>query len=249
MENYGQFCSVARAHEVLGGRWILLVVRELLCGSRRFNDIRRGIPRISRTVLSERLQALIAVGAVTQISGKHGPEYILTEAGKELLAVVSAMGAWGQRWLPRRPENEDLDLEPLLVDMQRRVRIEALPKEPFVVRFEINRQPPHFLLLKATEISLCRQNPGFPEPLQVHSPLFALVAWWRGDVGFIEAQRMGVTIKGPRPLIRAFPDWFDRYLFAHIEPASREVGESTSGDNSRCSPWASGFRPCRSDAQ
>src|SRR3954462_2366137 len=91
---YGQFCSVARAHEVLGGRWTLLVVRELLCGSRRFNDIRRGIPRLSRTVLSERLQALVSVGAITRTDGAHGPEYALTDAGQELTTLVSALGTW-----------------------------------------------------------------------------------------------------------------------------------------------------------
>ena len=113
------------------------MVRELLCGSRRFNDIRRGIPRISRTMLSERLQELVQIGAVSRIEGEHGPEYALTEAGRELMSIVSALGTWGQRWLPRQPADEDLDLEPLLVDMQRRVRVEALPKEPLVIRFEI----------------------------------------------------------------------------------------------------------------
>ena len=114
MTGYGQFCSMARAHEVLGGRWTLLVVRELLCGSRRFNDIRRGIPRISRTMLSERLQALTFAGAVVRVDGEHGPEYALTEAGNELASLVSALGTWGQRWLPRHPAAEDIELEPLL---------------------------------------------------------------------------------------------------------------------------------------
>ena len=101
MTGYGQFCSIARAHEVLGGRWTLLVVREILCGSRRFNDIRRGIPRVSRTVLSERLQALVLAGAIVRTEGPHGPEYALTEAGQELASLVSALGTWGQRWLAR----------------------------------------------------------------------------------------------------------------------------------------------------
>jgi DNA-binding HxlR family transcriptional regulator len=219
MAGYGQFCSMARAHEVLGGRWTLLVVRELLCGSRRFNDIRRGIPRISRTMLSERLQALTFAGAVVRIEGVHGPEYALTEAGKELASLVSALGAWGQRWLPRQAAAEDLDLEPLLIDMQRRVRFEALPKEPLVVRFEIGRRQPRFMLLKVEEASLCTHNPGFPEPLVVRSPLVAMVAWWRGDASFVAAQRMGLAIDGARTLVRAFPGWFDRYQFAHIGPA------------------------------
>src|SRR5437868_3830830 len=104
MTGYGQFCSVARAHEVLGGRWTLLVVRELLCGSRRFNDIRRGIPRISRTMLSERLQALVFIGAAARLDGGRGPEYVLTDAGKELASLVGALGAWGQRWLRRQAD-------------------------------------------------------------------------------------------------------------------------------------------------
>jgi DNA-binding HxlR family transcriptional regulator len=220
MADYGQFCSVARAHEVIGGRWTLLVVRELLCGSRRFNDIRRGIPRISRTMLSERLQALVQAGAVQRIEGEHGPEYGLTQAGWELMSVVSALGTWGQRWLPRHAADEDLDLEPVLVDMQRRARRDALPKEPLVVRFEIEGQhQPRFLLLKEAEVSLCTRNPGFPEPLRIRTSLPALVAWWRGDVSFAEAQRTGLTVEGPRDLAKAFPDWFERYLFAEIGPA------------------------------
>ena len=223
MTGYGQFCSVARAHEVLGGRWTLLVVRELLCGSSRFNDIRRGIPRISRTMLSERLQALTFVGAVARIDGEHGPEYVLTEAGRELANLVGALGTWGQRWLPRSATNEDNDLEPLLVDMQRRVRFAALPKDPIVVRFEIGRER-RFMLLKPAEASLCLHNPGFPE-LCVRSRLSALVSWWRGDASFLEAQRMGLQITGPKTLVRAFPEWFDRYQFADIGVVTQKAGK------------------------
>lgn len=220
MAGHGQFCSAARALEVLGGRWTLLVVRELLCGSRRFNDIRRGIPRISRTVLSERLQALVLARAVARVEGNRGPEYVLTDAGKELAALITASAGWGQRWLPRRAADEDLDLEPLLVDMARRVRFEALPKDPLVLRFELNGHRLRFMLLKAAETALCTHNPGFPEPLAVRGPLPALAAWWRGDVAFVEAQRMGLRVEGPRALARRFPGWFTRYQFAHIRPAA-----------------------------
>jgi len=220
MATYGQFCSVARAHEVLGGRWTLLVVRELLCGSQRFNDIRRGIPRISRTMLSERLQALAAVGAVTRVEGALGPHYVLTDAGQELAMLIGALGTWGQRWLPRRAEDEDLDLDPLLVDMRRRVRMAEWPKAPLVIRFDFEARRPQFMLLKAPEVSLCGQNPGFPEPLRVHGRLSGLAAWWRGDVSFIEAQRRGLVLDGPRALIRAFPRWFERYALANIVPAA-----------------------------
>lgn len=219
MTGYGQFCAVARAHEALGGRWTLLIVRELLCGSRRFNDILRGVPRISRTMLSERLQALVHVGAVARSEGPHGPEYGLTEAGQELAGLVGALASWGQRWLPRQAEVEDIDLEPLLFDMQRRVRLEALPAEPLVVRFEVKGRPARFLLLKPGEVSFCHQNLGFPEPLCVRTPLAALVGWWRGDLDFAAAQRAGLAVEGPKDLVRAFPGWFERYLFADIAPA------------------------------
>ncbi|HEU6440757.1 MAG TPA: helix-turn-helix domain-containing protein [Microvirga sp.] len=222
MSSSGQFCSVARALDAIGGRWTLLVVRELLCGSRRFNEIRRGIPRMSRTMLSERLQELVRIGAVERVDGKHRPEYGLTEAGRELAGLIGALGTWGQRWLPRQAQAEDLDWEPLLVDMQRRVRPEALPKEPFVIRFEIDGQPkPRFLLMKTGEVSLCTHNPGFPEPIRVRARLSALVAWWRGDVSFAEARRIGLGLEGPKELVRALPDWFERYLFAGIPPAAR----------------------------
>lgn len=222
MPAYGQFCSVARAHEVLGGRWTLLIVRELLCGSRRFNDIRRGIPRISRTMLSERLQALVLAGAVERMDGAHGPEYVLTDAGSELAGLVGALGAWGQRWLLRHAADEDLDLEPLLVDMQRRVRLELLPKDPIVVRIAIQGNQPRLMLLRRGEAAICTRNPGFPEPLRVHGPLAPLVAWWRGDTSFIEARRMGLTIEGPKTLARAFPGWFERYQFADIGSARED---------------------------
>jgi DNA-binding HxlR family transcriptional regulator len=243
MTSYGQFCSIARAHEVLGGRWTLLIVRELLCGSRRFNDIRRGIPRISRTMLSERLQELVLVGAITRTDGAHGPEYDLTEAGRELAALVGALATWGQRWLPRRAETEDLDAEPLLVDMQRRVDFAKLPKMPIVVRFEIDRGPARFMLLKSSEASLCTQNPGFPEALRVRAKLSALTAWWRGDVTFLQAQQLGLGLEGPRSLVRAFPSWFERYLFAQISPARPRVSARGIATRGR-----SGFRTPREAA-
>jgi hypothetical protein len=176
-------------------------------------------------MLSERLQVLADVGVVLRVSGPRGPEHVLTDAGRELAGIIGALGTWGQRWLPRRADREDLDVEPLLLDMQRRVLRHALPKHPTVVRFEIGRAKPRFMLLKAPEVSLCTQNPGFPEALTVKATLPALVAWWRGDVSFVEAQRLGISIAGPRAQARAFPNWFERYLFAAIAPAATRTSD------------------------
>jgi DNA-binding HxlR family transcriptional regulator len=223
MTGYGQFCSVARAHEALGGRWTLLIVRELLSGARRFNTIRRGVPRISRTMLSERLQALVDMGAAARAPGAAGPEYSLTPAGEELAGLIGALGAWGQRWLPRHAEAEDIDLAPVLIDMERRARRDALPGAPLVVRFEIGGHRPRFMLLKTGEASFCSRNPGFPEPLVVRGSLAALVGWWRGDLSFLEARRSGLVLEGPKAMIAAFPTWFDRYLLADMAPARRSA--------------------------
>jgi DNA-binding HxlR family transcriptional regulator len=235
MTSHGQFCAIARAHDILGGRWTILIVRELLCGSRRFNDILRGLPPISRTVLSERLQALAHAGAVTRVEGENGPEYHLTEAGRELSEVIKALAIWGQRRLPRDAAKEDLDIEPLLVDMERRVRFDRLPPHPVMVRFELAKSKPRFLLLRRTEAMLCVRNMGYPEPVRVVGPLSALAAWWRGDVSFAGAQNQGLGVEGTREFRRAFPDWFERYAFAQILPAARapEPRRAAMRQNSR----------------
>lgn len=176
-------------------------------------------------MLSERLHELVLAGAIIKTDGDHGPEYELTEAGLELADVVGALAVWGQRWLPRSAHDEDNDLEPLLVDMQRRVLFDALPKDPIVVRFEVDQRLRRFMLLKPTEASICVSNPGFPE-LTIRSPLFALVAWWRGDCSFFETRRMGLRISGRSDLIRRFPDWFERYQFANVAPEARTASRT-----------------------
>jgi DNA-binding HxlR family transcriptional regulator len=219
----GQFCSVARALDVLGERWSLLVVREVLSGSHRFVDIRRGIPRISRTMLSARLRELVDMGVLARRTDGGGPSYDLTEAGRELESVVRDLGVWGQRWLPRTLSREELDADGLLWDVRRRVRLDALPPTPVVVRIELSgersRQSVRFLLLRRSEVSLCRENPGFPEELSVRGSLATLTAWWRGDLTLPQARAAGMAVEGRREWVRAFPSWFLRYLFADVAPA------------------------------
>jgi DNA-binding HxlR family transcriptional regulator len=220
VKSLGQFCAVARTLDVLGERWSLLIVRELLCGSHRFGDIRRGIPRISRTMLSARLRELADVGVIERSTLGGATSYELTAAGKELEAVVSALGVWGQRWLPRTLPAEDLDAEALVWDVQRRVCREALPKTPIVVRIEFadvhGRAGVRFLLLRQNEVSLCGENPGFPDVLRIRGSLRTLTAWWRGDCSLAEARSLGMKVEGRREWVRAFPSWFLRYAFADV---------------------------------
>lgn len=222
MKSYGQFCSVARALDLLGERWTLLVVRELLAGTVHFNDIRRGIPRISRTMLAERLRELCDAGVVVRKTDSGGPAYALTAAGLELGSTVRELGTWGQRWLPRDLPRDELDAEALLWDVHRRVLTERLPAKPVVAEFEVTGTrrtgKSRFLLLRREEVSLCNHNPGFPVELHVTAPLKTLTAWWRGDISFDDARSAGLTVKGRREWVRAFPGWFARYAFADVLP-------------------------------
>jgi DNA-binding HxlR family transcriptional regulator len=225
MKSYGQFCSVARALDLLGERWTLLIVRELLSGSSRFAEVQRGIPRISRTMLSARFRELADAGVIERRLGNGtGPEYRLTPAGLELGAVVRELGTWGQRWLPRELRPSELDPHALIWDIHRRVRRDALPKKPLVVRIELTdvrgTESRHYLLLRRSEVSLCTFNPGFPEELRVSADRRTLIAWWRGDLTLRQALAVGMAIEGRREWVRAFPNWFDRYLFAAVAPAS-----------------------------
>jgi DNA-binding HxlR family transcriptional regulator len=221
MKGYGQFCSFARALDLLGERWTLLVVREFLSGSTRFSELQRGIPRISRTMLSARLRELVDAGVIER--AVDDATYQLTPAGLELAGTVRELGTWGQRWLPRTLPKDELDPEALLWDMRRRVRMELLPASPVVARFELGdvhgRAGLRFLLLRRTEVSLCGENPGFPDELRVRAPLRTLTAWWRGDISLSDARSAGMIIDGQRKWVRAFPDWFERYLFAEVSTA------------------------------
>ena len=224
MNGYGQFCSVARALDLVGERWTLLIVRELLSGSIRFNDIRRGIPRISRTMLAARLRDLAAAGVIRR---GDGAAYELTDEGRELGNVIRELGTWGQRWLPRTLPREELDADALLWDMRRRVRTEELPPAPVVTRIEFSdtrgAHGVRFLLLRRAEVSVCKTNPGFPEELLIRAPLRTLTAWWRGDITLSHARAEGMIVEGRREWVRAFPRWFDQYLFAGVAPATRET--------------------------
>jgi DNA-binding HxlR family transcriptional regulator len=226
MSTQGQFCSIARSLDVLGQRWMLLVVRELLMGSRRFGEFRRGLPRISRTMLSARLHELVDTGIVRRGEDEGGPFYELTARGRELEGTLRELGVWGQRWLSRELTADLLDADALVWDMRRRIDRDALPRSPLVARIETwteaRRHEERYLLLRRSEVSLCSANAGFPVELHVRAPLKTLTAWWRGDVTLTEARASGLVLEGRREWVRSFPRWFERYLFAEIRPVRPE---------------------------
>jgi HxlR-like helix-turn-helix len=178
-------------------------------------------------MLSARLRELVDLHVLARLD-EGGPTYSLTQSGRELASVVRELGVWGQRWLPRTLPAEQLDADVLLWDMHRRVRASALPSSPVLVRFEISdagrRGAVRYLLLRSSEVSLCAENPGFPEELVIRSPLRTLVAWWRGDLSLSKARSEGMRIEGRNARVRDVERWFERYLFAEVTPANAAVG-------------------------
>ncbi len=208
---YGQFCPVAKAMELLDERWTMLVVRELMMGSRHFNDLRRGVPRMSPTLLSKRLQTLVRAGVVERWVDDPKVSYRLTEAGRELEPIVQALGAWGVRWVGELGE-ADLDPHLLMWDIHRSVHTEVVPPGRTVLRFHFTDIPAGqrdwWIVITGDEVDVCDVDPGFDVRVTVESTLRALTEVWRGDSSWQQAVRSGaLALHGEAQARRAFPQW------------------------------------------
>ena len=225
MKGYGQFCPVAKAAEILGERWTLLILRELLAGSTRFNEIRRGIPLISPTLLTQRLRTREDEGLLARRGdATAGWEYRLTEAGLELAPLVQLAGEWGQRWVRSHLEESDLDAGLLMWDMRRRIDTAALPRQPVCihVRYPDQRSEKRdwWLLVEDDTVDLCLRDPGREPDLEVVTDLRTMAAVWIGSLTLraaLDARRL--QLSGPADLRRSMHRWLGRSPFAAVPPA------------------------------
>lgn len=227
MKGYGQFCPVAVAAEIFAERWTPLILRELFAGERRFNDIRRGVPLISRSLLVARLRELEGAGVLRSrpLPSGRGREYQLTPAGEELRAVIDGLGAWGQRWVTGQFDPENLDVSVLMWNVRRRIDRERLPARRVVVRFDFRALPPHYkgmrtwwLILDRPEVDLCLKDPGFDVDVVVSAEAATMARIWMGQVDLAQAVRAGaVRLEGQRPLVHALPGWLLLSHYAHVE--------------------------------
>jgi DNA-binding HxlR family transcriptional regulator len=213
MGTYYQFCPVSKALEVLDERWTLLIVRELLMGSRHFNDIRRGVPRMSPALLVKRLQRLERVGVIERYPDGNKVIYRLTPAGKDLQQIVDGLGDWSMRWLPELGD-EDLDPHLLFWDMRRQVARTDLPPGRTVVHVLLGDVDPKtqrwWLILSADDADVCDFDPGLPVTVTVETSLRCMTHLWRGEVSWREAVRAGdLTATGSRTATRAIPRWLN----------------------------------------
>jgi DNA-binding HxlR family transcriptional regulator len=220
MSGYGQFCPVSKAMELLDERWTMLVVRELLLGSRHFNDLRRGVPKMSPALLSKRLKSLTRAGVVdrTDIGGRT--TYSLTECGKELADVVNALGAWGVRWIGELGE-EDLDPHLLMWDMRRTIRVEGWPRSRTTLAFHLDGVTPKasrwWLVVSDGEADVCDFDPGYDVAGTIETTLRTLTRIWRGDVGWSQALLdRSVAVAGPTEVRRAIPTWIGQSTLSAV---------------------------------
>jgi DNA-binding HxlR family transcriptional regulator len=218
--SYHQFCPVAKAMELLDERWTMLVVRELVAGSRHFNDLRRGLPRMSPTLLSKRLHRLVNAGVVERRPDGNEVQYLLTPAGRELQPIVMALGAWGVRWIGELGD-KDLDPKLLLWDMHRNVDHTAVPDGRAVIQFTFQSVAPQvrdwWMVITPTDVDVCDTDPGHTVAVAVTTGLRCMIRIWLGELSWSDALRSGqLELHGPEALRRAVPTWFRTTMYASV---------------------------------
>jgi DNA-binding HxlR family transcriptional regulator len=212
MQRYNQYCPVARAAEILGDRWTMLIVRELIMGSHRFNEMERGLPGISRSLLASRLRDLERTGVIERLPGRsqNVTEYHLSDAGRELKPVIEAIGSWGVNWAFDEPRPDELDAGLVVWKVHQRIDRNLLPARRTVVEFEFSGPAVQrvWLVLEPSEVSVCVTPPRFEPDLIVRTSLSYFLQLWFARVDFDTALRCGaLVVDGPPDLAKQFPRW------------------------------------------
>lgn len=222
---YGQFCPTAKAAEVLGERWTILIVRELLLGTKRYSDFQRALSQISPTLLTKRLNQLADCGLVVRQTGtpNRRPEYELSPAGKELGPVILGLGEWGMKWARGQMRDEELDVHLLMYDYCRRIDVTALPEGRLVVAFTFPGLPKfaHWWIVieENRDRELCVDHPGKEVDVQIRSDVRTMVEIWAGDTELKAALKAGrLQVTGKPALIRTLSSWLRGGSLSHIRP-------------------------------
>jgi DNA-binding HxlR family transcriptional regulator len=227
---YGQFCPVAKAAEILGERWTILIVRELLLGVSRFSDLQRALAQISPALLTKRLNQLVDCGLLIRQTAPGQPraEYQLTDAGKELQEVVMGLGKWGMKWARGQMGNDELDVEMLMVDLCRRIDSSQLPGGEIVIGFAFPRLPKfaHWWIIiePNRERELCVDHPGKEVDVQIRTDLRTMAEIWAGDTVIHAARKNGrLQLSGNPVLVRTLSTWLRPGALAHIRPEKNQL--------------------------
>jgi DNA-binding HxlR family transcriptional regulator len=224
--SYGQFCPVAMAAEIVCNRWTALVLRELLCGTTRFNDLRRGVPRMSPSLLSKRLKELEEAGVIVAVptSQPGVMDYKLTDAGEDLRPIVMQLGFWGQRWVESSLSLKNLDPSLLMWDMRRSLQPTPLPPRRTTINFiypELSAdRRSWWLVIDGEKVDLCLTNPGYDVDLYVSCPLRVMTAVWMGVAKLrTEVDAGNIHITGNKDIEKSMQQWLGLSVFATGERA------------------------------
>ena len=223
---YGQFCPIAKSTEIIGEKWTLLVIRELLMGGSRFNELHRGLSLISPTILSKRLEALSEHGLVLKkkIPGQRGYEYFPTQSCKELLPIIRSLGDWGMSWARSNLTEKDYDVELLMLYLKRSIIPGALIGRETVIRFkftDIEKYPDWWLVVTGEEVDLCVKNPGKDVDVYFTSSVKTMADIWMGDNTYKRAIREGaLKIVGNEMLTRNVTSWMGNSIFTDLPSAN-----------------------------
>jgi DNA-binding HxlR family transcriptional regulator len=224
--SYNQFCPVSMAAEIICSRWTLLVLRELVLGSTRFNELRRGLPNMSPALLSKRLKDLEAAGIITHTAAERESgvlEYRLTEAGKELRPIIEAIGVWGHRWVTTEATLKNLDANLLMWDIRRNINTDPMPPRRHTIQFIFNDRPPsernYWLIVEpGNEVDLCLVDPGFDVDVYVSTDLRTMTEIWLGYTAIGPMTEDGrFVLTGNRRLAADLRTWLKLSVFANIE--------------------------------
>jgi len=226
MKGYGQFCPIAKASEVLGERWTNLVLRELGAGSETFNDLRKGLPLMSPSLLSTRLKSLESGGLLDRKERKGNVRYSLSKAGNELIPIIMQLGTWGHRWVRSDLSEEDLDPGLLVWDIHRNLDADFFKGERSVVKFEFvdyaTKMRYWWIVINKGDVDVCIKDPGYDVDLTISSDLKTMTAVWMGDTSIMKAMReKDVVVNGSSHLKKNIAVWLGTNYYADVKPARK----------------------------
>lgn len=225
--SYNQFCPVAMAAEILCSRWTLLILRELSAGSTRFNELRRGVPRMSPALLSKRLKELESAGLIHRASIAREPalvEYRLTPSGQELRPIIEAVGCWGHKWIEAKTVLGNLDHNLLMWDIRRHIDPHPMPEQRSTIQFIFADLAPvrrnYWLIVEPQEgVDLCTIDPGFDVDLYLATDVQTMTEIWMGYTGLARAREQGrLTVTGSSVLEGALKAWLKLSPFGRNGP-------------------------------
>lgn len=223
---YGQFCPVSKAAEILGERWTMLIVRELLMGGQRFSQLQRGLGDISPALLTARLKQFEEAGLVTRrrIPGQRGYEYLPTPACEALLPVLKAVGDWGMVYQRSALTEDDFDLDFLMFYLERSIDPAALPGGAAIIRFKFRGAPKEdwWLVVDKDKTDVCMTDPGRDIDVYITTTFLTMHDVWMGDRSYREAMEADeLFIEGEPALTRRISTWLRPSLFHDSERTPR----------------------------